>query len=140
MKSNSGSRRSNLETFGWFAVATAGGFLCVVLPNLILDRGTVDYPFVRDAIENMSFPHVALALLLFGFFLGWNHPRYWWLLGAATMSAFPIVAIIEMLRNPFSHNLWPIEFVYYAIDSIPAQLGALAGHVLSGKLQKTHPV
>jgi len=53
------------------------------------------------------------------------------LIGLGTVAVLPLLAIAEMFVDPTSHNLWPFEFVFYGIGSIPGILGALLGQCLS---------
>ena len=52
------------------------------------------------------------------------------ILGASTMALLPVAALLEMAVDPTSHNLWPIEFVFYAVAALPGFAGALAGRRL----------
>lgn len=50
-----------------------------------------------------------------------------WLIGLSSMAAFPIMAIAEMLIDPRSHSLFPVEFFFYAAECLFATLGAIVG-------------
>ena len=84
----------------------------------------------RAAVEHASLPLV-LGLLLAGAVARYLVAAPVWLIGFGTIAALPVLAIAEMLVDPTSHSLWPIEFVMYGIGSVPGILGALVGHGLS---------
>jgi hypothetical protein len=44
-------------------------------------------------------------------------------LAILTVAVFPLLSILEMARDPASHNLWPIEFVFYGLLSLCAVVG-----------------
>lgn len=53
------------------------------------------------------------------------------LLGSSTALLFPIAAFLEMAVDPQSHNLWPFEFLLYAVlVAGPAVAGAFIGSFL----------
>ncbi|MCH7849012.1 MAG: hypothetical protein IIB53_11680 [Planctomycetes bacterium] len=58
------------------------------------------------------------------------NPLHPLVLGFATMAAFPVLAFVEMAQNPYSHNLFPIEFAMYGLVSLFAVGGAYAGRAL----------
>jgi hypothetical protein len=85
---------------------------------------------MRAAVE-----HASLAALV-GLFIAGLVARYMvaapiWLVGIGTVAALPIMAAADILVDPTSHNLWPIEFVMYAVASLPGLLGAIVGMAVS---------
>ena len=113
-----------------FAFGAVLGFISIVVPPFFIP-GTefVEsplFPMVATGIEKMSLWAI-ICLFLSGMFLGFIHPRHRWLLGISTMTLFPFLAIIEMLYNPYSHNLWPIEFIGYGLMTLPGIIGAYIG-------------
>jgi len=69
-------------------------------------------------------------LFAIGLLLGLIWPRRWFVAGVSTMLVFPIAATIEMLFDPYSHTLWPIEFALYFVFSLCAVVGALLTRLL----------
>ncbi len=112
------------------------GLASVWLPVVILElppppQGGL-FPFIFAGVEGMS---LLTLILLFasGIMLGLifcNHPLHPLVFGFATMTALPALAFVEMAQNPYSHNLWPFEFVIYGFVSLFAVGGAYAGYAL----------
>jgi hypothetical protein len=56
--------------------------------------------------------------------------------GLASVALLPVATFVEVLIDPTSHNLWPLEFVMYLVLSLPA-IGAAA---LIGLVMRWVPV
>jgi len=108
------------------------GFLAFLIPEIFGSSINVKYIFNASfiqAIYESMIPIPTLSLLIIiGIILGFISPRLWFLSGVLTLSIFPIVAFCEMITNPTSHNLWPIEFILYFVFTIPAIGGAYIGN------------
>ena len=78
------------------------------------------------------------SLFLIGLILGFLWSKYKWLWGVGAVSLFPIFSIVEMLMDPYSHNLWPFEFIIYGFMIIPGILGAYAGAFIRRKFTKSN--
>ena len=121
-----------------FASAALLGVGSVILPVWTLSPrlyGAPLFPLIRTGIEGMSylaFVFLIVSGILLGL-LGKGHP---FLLGLATMASFPLLAIVEMVASPTSHNLWPIEFATYCFVSLSAVFGAFVGRYLQTKSRK----
>src|SRR5581483_6901549 len=125
----------------WFLIAAGAGLACVVLPPHLagIQRpyvGLTLFPWFQSAINDLRFLPTACLLYTLGMVLGFLQPRWWWLLGAATGFLLPVLTTIDMIRWPTTHNLWPFEFVFYAVIASPALLGALLGFWL-GRILRT---
>ena len=72
----------------------------------------------------------SLALFAIGAGLAVIHPKKWWLIGPSTMALFPVLILIEIIRDSTCHNLWPFAILFLLILSIPAILGSFVGFVL----------
>jgi hypothetical protein len=46
------------------------------------------------------------------------------LIGMCTMAAFPLISIVEIVIDPASHSLLPIEWFLYLLESLPGIAGA----------------
>ena len=106
------------------AIAVVIGLLAVLVPALLLPMKSYEspvFPFVRTAIEGMT-PFTYAGLFIGGLVLGWFFP-YGAALGLLTMMPFYASAIAEMIVDPHSHKLWPIEFVIYLALSLLAVFG-----------------
>lgn len=122
--------------FIFFVLSAILGLASIVIP-VVLTPGIKYYdsplfPLVRTGIEGFSFSS-SCCLVISGVILGFLNPMSPWRWGIGTMTLFPILAIVEMIVDPYSHNLWPIEFICYGIMSIPAILGAFAGAFIRRK-------
>ena len=110
-----------------YLLASILGVISIVLPTFFLpDLKQYDsplFPLIRTGIEGISI--WSFGLLLFsGFGLKLLSKLSGWKIGLATMALFPILAIFEMIVDTSSHNLFPIEFIIYALYSVPAIIGA----------------
>jgi len=124
----------------FFILSAILGLASFIIPVILTPRiGYYDsplFPIVRTGVEKLSFFEVC-CLAISGFILSFLNPRKPWRWGLATMSLFPILAIIEMIADSRSHNLWPMEFLMYGILTIPGILGAFAGASIRKKLKKS---
>jgi hypothetical protein len=50
--------------------------------------------------------------------------------GVLTIVLLPVAAVIQMVGDPTSHNLWPIEFVIYLVVSLVPACGVLLGRLI----------
>ena len=124
---NLSERKKDLIFFVIAAILGLASFIIpVTLNSKIKYYDSPLFPLIRTGIEGFSFFAMS-CLVINGIILGFLNSRCPWRWGLATMAFFPILAIIEMIADPYSHNLWPIEFVVYGILSIPAVLGAIIG-------------
>ena len=127
-KGDSSTHRSLRTILFGAAFALLVGLLAVLLPALFLPMKAYEspvFPLVRTAIEGMT-PFTYVGLALGGLVLGWVFP-YAAAFGLLTMAPFYLSAVIEMLVDPQSHKLWPIEFVIYLALSLLAVFGGLCG-------------
>jgi hypothetical protein len=88
-----------------------------------------------SSVKNMS--ALRLLLLLAGGFcwglaLSWPYSVY---AAICQVGSLPIFAVIEMLKDSTSHNLWPFEFLIYAALSLVPLLGVSAAWLI-GRLFK----
>ena len=83
------------------------------------------FPVVRDAVEGVGVPQLIL-LFAAGVALGVVSTSRAWLLGLAAIAALPIVTVLELIKDPASHNLFPLEFATYAFYGIVVMCGVLA--------------
>jgi hypothetical protein len=106
-------------------IAMLVGLLAVLVPAMLLPMKSYEatlFPIVRTAIEGLT-PFTYIGLILGGAVLGWFFPKgpVW---GILTMFPFYAAAILEMIVDPRSHKLWPIEFAIYFALSLLAVFGA----------------
>jgi hypothetical protein len=89
-------------------------------------------PWIRTGVEGASWTTVG-GLALVGFLTGIVRPKRPWRLGYSTVMLLPIWATIEMILDPTSHNLWPLEFGVYAFWGLMASLGAQVGGLVRNR-------
>src|SRR5262245_23312566 len=112
------------EPWLWIALLSAiGGFLAFWGPWYFAGSP-------KNMIDGMQ-PISLLLLVVIGLVAGAIAPRHFWLSGLATMSSFPIVAIVEAIKDPTSHNLLGIELVMYGVLTIPAVIGGRLGRIIA---------
>jgi len=109
------------------------GMLSIILPVFILaDLKPYEsplFPLIRTGIEGISIYSLSF-LFLSGFIVKLFSNIPFWKIGLMSMVLFPLAAICEMLFDSSSHNMFPIEFIFYAIYTIPAIIGAAASQVI----------
>jgi len=115
-----------------FICAAVLGLFSIIIPPL-LDTGIKHYGgsslffgLISTGIENLSSAGLVF-LFLSGILLGYLAPKFPWLWGIGTMSLFPVIAFIEGMMNPSTHNLFPIEIIVYGVTMIPGIAGAYVG-------------
>src|SRR5680860_1271904 len=111
------------------------GVLSIVLP-IFLQPDIKHYesplfPLIRTGIEGFSLWSFAF-LFSTGFAIRFLTKLPSWKIGLTTITLFPVMAILEVIVDSSSHNMLPFEFIFYAVYTIPAIIGAnLAQLVLS---------
>ncbi len=112
-------------------LAASMGFAAIVVPAA-LDPNIEQYdanflPIVRTAIEGLKLESLPL-LFLAGTVVGLVGRLRFWISGAATMLAFPLWSITDILVGTLSgdpgHNLFPIEWAIYTLISLCGVAGA----------------
>jgi hypothetical protein len=84
------------------------------------------FPILRAAIEGLSFVSLA-ALFAAGAAAGAIFKTLnKWLVGFSMLAALPLASIAEMLVDPTSHNLWPLEFAMYGVVMLAPTAGVAA--------------
>ena len=111
--------------------------ISILIPVFILDNlRTYDsplFPMIRTGIEGISL-YSLLFLIFSGLIIKSFSDLSSWKIGLASMALFPLAAICEIIYEPTSHNLFPLEFIFYAIYTLPALLGAYLSEFITNKL------
>lgn len=106
------------------------GILSIIVPTYlnssIIKYDSPVFPLIRTGIEGFSMLTV-VSLVISGIIIGLIKPKYFWLWGFSIIWLLPTIAIIEMIKDPYSHNIWPIEFMFYGSAALLGVLGALIG-------------
>jgi hypothetical protein len=107
------------------------GFILITLPEVLHREHTESiFALMDSSMKNMS--ALRLLLLLAGGFcwglaLSWPYSVY---AAICQVGSLPIFAVIEMLKDSTSHNLWPFEFLIYAALSLVPLLGVSAAWLI----------
>ena len=113
--------------FSFYFLASILGLISIVVPTLFLPElkqyEAPLFPLIRTGIEGISTWSFGL-LFLSGFGMKFFSNLSSWKIGLTIMALFPIMAIFEILVDSSSHNMLPIEFIFYLVYSIPAIFGA----------------
>ena len=111
------------------ALAGFAAFIAPIMldPPKVLPQAPL-FPIVREAVEHLR-PGSFIGLAVVGLLAGLFARTHWALLGLAAVALFPLCAVAELVADPTSHNLFPIELAMYAVFSIPAVLAAGLGRV-----------
>lgn len=115
------------STFSLVTIAVLG-MISILVPVFILENlrqyDSPLFPMIRAGIEGIS-SYSFLFLLLSGFIVKLFSDVAPWKIGLMSMALFPIAAICEMIYDSSSHSMFPFEFIFYALYTFPAILGAL---------------
>jgi hypothetical protein len=122
--------KSQLISYCLFGMAT--GLVLIVLPEFVRRHPASLYALSNGIMKHLSW--LELWLLLGGGFI-------WGLLVKRPYSSaaalcqpviLPMLAVVEMMKDPTSHNLWPFEFAIYVF------MGGVgfAGSLVAGAVKK----
>lgn len=118
--------RTNRQVLVVALIAAVAGYLAVWIPWMLAGS----HKNMVDGMELISL----LYLTLVGFGCGLAVPHRFWVAGLASMSLFPVMAIVGAVRDPTSHDLLGIEFVMYGFLTLPAILGGALGKMIRALL------
>jgi hypothetical protein len=109
------------------------GMSSIVLPVFFLDDlkhyDSPLFPLIKTGIEGVSM--YSLGFLIFsGFIVKLFSDVPSWKIGLMSMILFPLAAICEMIADSSSHNMFPIEFIFYGFFTIPAIIGAYTSQLI----------
>jgi len=103
------------------------GIISLILPTYFLTElkqyESPLFPIIATAVNGISIWAIIL-LVISGFSISLFSNIEGWKIGLSTMALFPIMSILEMIVDTSSHNLFPLEFIFYAVLAIPSILGA----------------
>jgi hypothetical protein len=81
------------------------------------------FPLIRTGIEGMN-GGTLLFLAVVGLLVASVGEAPPLLIGLCTMAFFPFLSLAEVLIDPKSHSLLPLEWLLYAFETIPGIAGA----------------
>jgi hypothetical protein len=118
--------RTIIESAATFAAGTA----ILLLPVLSAPRHArypaAFLPAVRDAVEGIR-PISFLLLLFLGLVLGVAARASALLLAAAAVAVFPIWSVVDAALGGQSHNLLPLEWLFYGLYAVIVLIGLAIG-------------
>jgi len=127
-KLNVKDARMNRQVLVIAIIAAVAGYLAFWLPwHLAGSR--------KNMIDGMELISL-LYLVLVGFGCGLAVPHRFWVAGLASMSLFPVMAVVGVVRDPTSHSLLGMEFVMYGFLTLPALFGGAVGKVIRASLAR----
>jgi hypothetical protein len=88
--------------------------------------------FFRNELSWLAVIPMALLAFAACYFWRWNA----WITGFGFIAVLPILAIIEGTIYRGSHNLLPLELIYYAYFALPSLAAALFGAYLARRKYK----
>ena len=99
------------------------GIISLILPTYFLTElkqyESPLFPIIATSVNGISIWSVFL-LAISGFIISLFSKIEGWKIGLSTMALFPIMSILEMIVDTSSHNLFPLEFIFYAVLAIPS--------------------
>lgn len=113
--------RINWQVIVIVIIAAAAGYLAFWIPWSLAGSH-------KNMVEEMR-PISLLYLFLVGLGCGLAVPKRFLAAGLASMALFPVIAIVETVRDPTSHIL-VTEFILYAFLTLPAILGGALGKMI----------
>jgi len=124
--------------FGMLSAALLG-LAAVTLPAVYAQWRAVHIlpPFTLEKLGIDHFQPISVAFLLVAGIIGSlivGRGR-WAIAGLSTMLAFPVLMLVEMIRDSSSHNLFPFELISYAVLTIPGLTAAAITDWLRGRLE-----
>ncbi len=114
------------------------GLLAWAGPKLLIEYLSHRFPALASIEETHEISGLIVHILMvsIGLLMGYLQPAVKiWLWGIAGIISIPFYTFIEIGIDPYSHNLWPLEFIFtypYFAGLIIA--GALLGKVINKKI------
>ncbi|WP_157810876.1 hypothetical protein [Nonlabens sp. MB-3u-79] len=122
-----------LNNLSAFIAISILGMLSIILPVFILgDLKPYEsplFPLIRTGIEGISLYSISFLFLSSFIVKLFSKPSFW-KIGLMSVALFPLATFCEMIFDPTSHNLFPFEFIFYAILTVPAIIGAAVSQVM----------
>jgi hypothetical protein len=113
------------------AVAMSLGVVAVYVParlhGPIRSIGSPVFDWFFSAWKHCNCVVTLGVLFLIGLALALVWPAHWKAAGCSTMLVFPIFAVVEMVTDPNTHTIFPIEFAFYGFFTLFSLAGAAAG-------------
>ncbi len=123
---------------GWSVFAAIGGICSFVLPAYLAGGGATQPPYgwplipwFAIAAANRQIFLSMISYFLLGVILGITPSRRWYILPGVAMGA-PLLlhgvnVVHDWTRDSTSHNLFPVEILFYGLIALPVFVGAALG-------------
>lgn len=132
-------RQSVLFAVVTLVVVAGLGLLSFVLPT-VLAGGTLLpaplFPLLRSSVEHLTWIPLA-GLVVIGAAAGVFTRLPPALIALASVIAFPVAMLAELVADPTSHNLFPFEMAMYLAFAQPPFVAAMAGRWLHRRMIAT---
>lgn len=113
----------------WLPLSVAASFVAVGIPYWPIPYGKLNLP---DAVLGPGLVVVVISALLLRIYGVASLWRVTWLVGASVAMVVMSRVIVDGMRDPTSHNLWPFEVVIALIVGfVCAGSGAIAGSLIA---------
>jgi hypothetical protein len=121
------------------------GVLCFLAPILVAgDTDVLASPesvsIISRIFENTTLPATVVLLVLSGFGLRYFVGRGTLVFPVLLIAPFPIATAVDVVMNPYTHNLLPFELAIQLACIVPPLLGAFAASMLTKRKQAAHGV
>lgn len=114
---------------GWPLLAATAGFLAVGVPYWLIPYNKVNLPSALPAGGLLLVAALTLLLRAWGVA---SLRRAIAAMGASVVAAVLVRVLVEGVRDPTSHNLWPLEVVIAsAVGFACSAAGAIAGSLIA---------
>ncbi len=113
----------------WLPFAFVSSFLVVGIPYWSIPYNKVTLPSTLMGPALFAVPFVALMVHAYGGASFWSAVH---IVGASVPAAVLARVIVETVKDPTSHNLWPFEIIIALFVGFPCALaGAFAGSLVA---------
>ena len=130
-------RKINLKVIGLVLLAACAGIFALFVHHMLFrppEPRDDAYYFSNYAVQNYTFYTAGFFVVLGGLLAFWTRSNPF-LIGFAMVLVFPVIAVIEGIVDPTSHNLIPFELATHAAFAVPAVAGAYLGNLIAGRIR-----
>ncbi len=134
-------KNSVMHELYWLLSAGISGLLMYILPAAFSPMPESHdglFPWLEAGVE-MSGIHTVIFFIAGGFVIGMIRSKRAWLTATGLILPLYAAAVVEMVMNPYSHNLWPIEFLFYGVPGCAAVMTSLIATRIARKTGPAPP-
>jgi hypothetical protein len=120
---------------GWLPLSVAASFVAVGIPYWSIPYGKLNLP---DAVLGPGLVVVTISALLLRLYGVASFWRATGMVGASVVMVVMARVLVDGMRDPTSHNLWPLEVIIaliigFACSASGAVTGSLIARLLSNR-------